>query len=35
MGKSGNPCDRFTASYSFAIPDITAKIEVPVFGNFE
>ncbi len=35
MGKSGNPCERFTALCSFANWLITAKTEVPVCGSLE
>jgi hypothetical protein len=33
--KSGKPCDIFNAPSSFANEDITVKIDVPIFGNFD
>ena len=35
MGKSGNPCERFMASCSFAIKDILLKMLVVTWGSLD
>ena len=35
QAKSGKPCDKFMAPFSFAKPDITEKIDVPELGSLD